>query len=185
MRIIGRPRQTLHDSIDTQMEKKLIASGMLSIREEVSNLAKSQIVITQLADNPDLSPEANPVTTGDSEIGVDYSTDPPTQDTEFTTGAERSDNLDDFMLLLIPRVTSVESQITSLKPWYTVQYIPIGIITQINIPHPIVDAKVWKNGIRLFEGASYDFTISGSSVLVAGIANDRFIVEYTTSWVGS
>ncbi len=185
MRIIGRPRQTLHDSIDTQMEKKLISSGLLSVKEEVSNLSKSQIVITQLADNPDLSPETNPVSSADSEIGVDYSTSPPTQDTEFATGAERSDNLDDFMILLIPRVDAVEDQLLLLKPWYTVQYIPGTTITQVDVPHPIISAKVWKNGIRLYEGVGYDFTISGSSVMVNGISGDRFIVEYTTSWVGS
>ncbi|MFA5036898.1 MAG: hypothetical protein WC479_06955 [Candidatus Izemoplasmatales bacterium] len=184
MGVIGRPRITLHDAIGTQVGKQLRRAGIEGIKEALNKAARDQVVITQISDNPDLAPTSD-FNSGESEIGYDYYTDPPTPGIEYPTGSERFDNLDEFLLIFIPYVQGLETQLALVKPWYTVQYVPIGDITQINLPHPIDSAKVWKNGIRLMEGASYDFTISGSSVLVYGIANDRFIVEYTTSWVGS
>lgn len=182
--VIGRPRITLHDAIGTQVDKQLRRSGINDVKEALNRAQRDQIVISQMSDNPDLAP-GNIPTAGDSEFGLDYSTNPPTEGIEFPTGSDRADNLDDFMLEFIPRVSSLESQLSAMKPWYTVQYIPGEAITQINLPHPIEAVKVWKNGIRLCEGADYDFTISGSSVMISGDSDDRFIVEYTTSWVGS
>jgi hypothetical protein len=182
--VIGRPRITLHDAIGTQVGKQLRRSGVNDIKEALARAERDQIVITQMSDNPDLSPDANP-NSGGSEFGLDYSSSPPTANIEYPTGADRSDNLDDFMLEFIPRVEVVEATLTLVKPWYTVQYVPLSSITQINLPHPITSSKVWKNGLRLMEGADYDYTSSGTSVLVEGIAGDRFIIEYTTSWVGS
>jgi hypothetical protein len=182
--VIGRPRITLHDAIGTQVGKQLRRFGVNDIKEALDKAARDQIIITQMSDNADLSSD-NSFSAGSAEIGFDYSTDPVTEGVEFPSGSDRSDNLDDFLIGLIARVAVAEAQIALTKPWYTVQYVPGAPITQINLPHPIVDAKLWKNGIRLMEGSDYDFTISGSSLMIAGSAGDRFIVEYTTSWVGS
>jgi hypothetical protein len=184
MGVIGRPRITLHDAIGTQVGKQLRRAGINDVKEALTRAERDQIVISQLSDNPDLSP-GNIDTSGESEFGLDYSTSPPTEGIEFPTGADRADNLDDFLLEFIPKVDSIQEQVNLLKPWYTVQYVPIASVTQINLPHPITAAKVWKNGIRMMEGEDYDFTISGTSVMIDGIGGDRFIIEYTTSWVGS
>jgi len=182
--VIGRPRITLHDAIGTQVSKQLRRSGVNDIKEALDRASRDQIIITKMSDNADLSSDNNS-NSGSAEIGFDYSTYPVTEGVEFPSGSDRADNLDDFMLGLILRVVSLETQLALVQPWYSVQYVPNAPITQINLPHPVTAAKIWKNGIRVMEGAEYDFTISGTSVLVEGIAGDRFIVEYTTSWVGS
>jgi hypothetical protein len=182
--VIGRPRITLHDAIGTQVNRQLRRSGINNIKEALDKAERDQIIIAQMTDNPDLSPDANP-NAGGSEFGLDYSSNPPTANIEYPTGADRADNLDDFMLEFIPRVDSLEAAMTLVRPWYTVQYVPVAPITQINLPHPVTAAKVWRNGLRAMEGEEYDFTISGTSVLIVGMSGDRFIIEYTTSWVGS
>lgn len=181
---IGRVRVNLHDAIGTQIDKTLKRAGISDIKSELEAAAKQSIVITQMSNNPDVIVSSDPDSSA-GQTGYDYSTAPPTSGYSYLTSQERIDNIDTLLLSQIIELAAIQSQLTSIGVWYTVAYIPITTITQINLPHPITIAKVWKNGLRLYEGAGYDFTISGSSVLVAGIANDRFIVEYTTSWVGS
>jgi hypothetical protein len=59
-----------------------------------------------------------------------------------------------------------------------VQYIPDDYITSIVMPDRIEVCRVYRNGLRLFEGGGYDYTFTNDTISVEGNAGDRFIIEY-------
>ncbi len=188
MASVGRIRTTLHSAINHQMDKKLKQSGIDSIKKALEYSGRDVISITEFSNNPDVIVADNPNTSVD-ESGYDYSTTPPTADASYETVSERFDNLDDYILILQATIVSLQSQIDVLEAsnatWYNVQYVASGNITQIILPLTPIVVRVWKNGLRMYNGAGYDYTLSGSTILITGISGDRFVIDYSSSGAGS
>jgi hypothetical protein len=188
MGTIGRPKVTLQTAIDRQMDRKLRRVGFNKLKEDFDGLNTSIVQVT--VSETDAS-AAGAMTQSGVDSGYDYSTDSPVVVT-FGNTSLRIDNIDTFLISLISRVLYLENQCDYLneqlllrKVWYTVEYIADSIVSQVVLPHPATELKVYKNGLRLINGSDYDYTFSGDTIVVDGIANDRFVFEYTTDWTGS
>ena len=188
-RQIRRVRPTLYSSIDDQVKRALRQAGVNSLKNSVANLSRAQVSITKVVETSD-AVAVEEETSTEAVVGYDYSTDPATADADYGSISDRVDNLDDYLVgtlqtLLDSMQSQIDSQASASAAWYTLQYIPSGIITQITLPYTPIDVRVFKNGLRLYSGLAYDYTVSGDIVYVNGISGDRFVIDYSSNGAGS
>lgn len=166
---IGRVRPQLGDLVDLQMERKLRNVGFYRLKDEVGTTSSESSYVTTLRESSNLAVESS------STSGYDYTVDPPVA-TNFADVESRLDNLDEYLLTLPALLESAGSVLL------IVQYIPDGAITELPpFPNDIVACRVYRNGLRLYEGADYDYTFAGNIISVSGNAGDRFVVEYNAA----
>ena len=189
---LGRPRRTLYSAIDNQMRRKLRQVGFNDLKRSLAYSNRDITVVSILKQDSSVT-ETNSPNASANDYGYDYSTSPPTPDVEYETTSERFDNLDDYIFILQGVIVDLQDQVDYLEDqivilsalWYTIEYVAGTSITQIALPDIPIEVRVFKNGIRLMSGESYDYTVSGNVVSVIGITGDRFVIDYSSTGAGS
>jgi len=204
---IGTVKRTLHDVIGDQISNEFKWEGVRSLSsriEAIEGVTQTTVYsiineneITQMASDtgydysvdppvqmvfPDISARVDNF----DNFGVTLLSRVDARIADAITG--RAD-IDEALDSLTARVSALEDQVNAnLGAVTRIQYkiaaggvtsIDVGVtvstITPANVYHK---CRVFRNGLMLFEGSGYDYTVSGSTIYVAANEDDRIIIEY-------
>lgn len=158
-------------AIDEMGQSKVREDADARVRSE--NAASSILVTLPVTSAPD--------SIGGS-FGYDYTSD-GTLMRYFGNLVSRFDNFDTLGKTLKAQIIDFVELVYNIT-YITVQYVPSTTMSFISVPDNIRHLRIYKNGLRLFEGVGFDYVFSGNIITVTGISGDRFVIEYVPEPVG-